>query len=215
MNATNARIPAATRRPNAPAPRPCSFLGLALGRSHEPSALAVLDRPRVSPDAPPSQRRPVYVLTHLVRRPPGTPYPTLADDARAALGAVPDGGGVLVVDRTAVGRAVLGVVADGLRGKANCDCYPVTVTAGSDGVGWCVPRRDLVGVLQALLQTRRLRVPAALPAADELARDLAGFRDAGPVGGAADAAAWRDGPQDDLCFAVALAAWAGERALRR
>jgi hypothetical protein len=71
----------------------------------------------------------------------------------------------------------------------------------------------LVGVLQVLLQTRRLRIAQALPEAAILAKELETFQV--KITAAANEAfgAWREGQHDDLVLAVALAAWAGERGL--
>jgi hypothetical protein len=98
-------------------------------------------------------------------------------------------------------------------GQLACPVLPVTITGGSavkqtaDG-GWNVPKRDLVGVLRRLLQTRRLVVAQALPDAAVLRRELGDFR----VRITASAhetfgAEWRTGAHDDLVLAVALAAW--------
>jgi hypothetical protein len=73
-----------------------------------------------------------------------------------------------------------------------------------------VPKRDLVGVLQVLLQTRRLRIASQLPEATILERELLAFRAKTPTSGAEVAEAWRERPHDDLVLAVAFACWLGE-----
>jgi hypothetical protein len=74
--------------------------------------------------------------------------------------------------------------------------------------------REFVGTLQVLLQTRRLQLSRALPDAPLLVQELENFRvkvSARPAEEGPES--WREGPQDDLVLAVALAAWVGEQAL--
>lgn len=62
-----------------------------------------------------------------------------------------------------------------------------------------------------LLQTGRLKIARSLPHAPLLARELVNFRL--KVGGKAseDALDWREGPDDDLVLALAIAAWKADR----
>lgn len=76
--------------------------------------------------------------------------------------------------------------------------------------GWRVPKRDLVGVVQVLIQNQRLRIAAGLPEAEMLLRELEGFRVRISATGHDSYGAWRDGTHDDLVLAVALASWYGE-----
>jgi hypothetical protein len=77
-----------------------------------------------------------------------------------------------------------------------------------------VPKKELVSTLQVLLQARRIRVAPSLPGAQTLVRELQNFKKKFPA--VSDPfEAWREGPHDDLVLAVAIAAWLGERGLRR
>lgn len=78
-----------------------------------------------------------------------------------------------------------------------------------------MPKRELVSVLQILLQEGRLAVPAELPDAALLRRELLQFRVR--ISGAANETfgAWREGEHDDMVIAVALACWAGENIVRK
>ena len=93
---------------------------------------------------------------------------------------------------------------------------PITITAGQHPAasgGLVVPRQELVGTLQVLLQTRRLQVARTLPEATILVRELEAFRlKPLPVGGS-NPEAWREGEHDDLVLAVGIAAWMGEQGL--
>ena len=73
-----------------------------------------------------------------------------------------------------------------------------------------MPKRDLVGILQVLLQSRRLRIAGQLPEAAILEQELLCFRAKTPTAGVEDAEAWRERPHDDLVLAVALACWLGD-----
>jgi hypothetical protein len=88
----------------------------------------------------------------------------------------------------------------------------VAVTAGlrplPDGSGgWLVPRQELVGTLQVLLQCQRLKVAPALPEAALLVRELANFRAKSAIAAEDLVLSWREGEHDDLVLAVALACW--------
>jgi hypothetical protein len=193
------------------------FVGLDLGPPGAFTALAVLERPRLWPGAPPELRRPPYALRHLRRFPPGTPYPEIRETVRGLLQTPPLPGASLIVDRTGVGRAVTGLFQDGLRHRVICTFAPITVTAGQHPAaagGLIVTRQELVGTLQVLLQTRRLQMASALPEAAMLVRELEAFRAKVPtMVSSAHPEAWREGEHDDLVLAVGIAAWWGEQGL--
>jgi hypothetical protein len=91
-----------------------------------------------------------------------------------------------------------------------------TVTAGhaatTDEWGdWLVPKKELASTVQVLLQSRRLKVADSLAEAPTLVQELLNFKLKEVPSGNDMVAEWRDGPHDDLVFAVAIAAWEGER----
>jgi hypothetical protein len=193
------------------------FIGLDLGMCAEPTALAVLERRRVEASDRPEECRPGYSLRHLIRFPVGTSYPAIIDEVTKLLRTPPLPGAWLLVDYTIVGRAVLRLFRDSLAGRVTCQYSPVALTAGHDAGspacgGFLIAKRDLVGTLQALLQTRRLQVASEMPHARLLTRELENYRTNKklPKG---DELMWREGDHDDLVLAVALAAWGGEHAL--
>jgi len=119
----------------------------------------------------------------------------------------------LVVDQTGVGRSVI----DDLR-AAGLPMTGVTIHGGDavsqDADDWRVPKRDLVGVAQVLLQNRRLKIAADLDLAPVLTAELGNFRAKIRLGGHDTYGAgedWREGNHDDLVLAVSLACWYGER----
>jgi hypothetical protein len=116
-------------------------------------------------------------------------------------------------DFTAVGRSVVEALR---RTKVSAYLKPATVTAGltarpDDRGGWLVPRTELVGLMQVLLQSGRIKVADALPEADTLLGELEAFKAEVPTKIDDDLAAWRERDHDDLVLATALAAWEGDR----
>jgi hypothetical protein len=193
------------------------FVGLDLGMGAEPTALAVLERRRVQPEDRAEARRPAYALRHLHRFSPGTGYPAIVESVVTLLKSPPLQGSWLLIDQTAVGRAVLALVLNGLNGRVNHTWSAVIITAGHEFSNPAngelrVAKADVVGTLQVLLQTRRLLVASELPHAQLLVRELENYRPK-VILPKADEIAWRDSAQDDLILAVALAGWGGERAL--
>ena len=73
-----------------------------------------------------------------------------------------------------------------------------------------VPKRDLVGVVQVLLQTARLKFAAELPETATLVRKLQNFQVKITEAAHGTYGAWREGAHDDLVLALALAAWTGQ-----
>ena len=81
-----------------------------------------------------------------------------------------------MVDATGVGAAVVDLLE---RARLGVRIVPVSITAGADAHegmagSWRVPKRDLVSVLQVLLQQGRLRVAQALAEA-QARQGVAGF----------------------------------------
>lgn len=209
---------------------PTEFLvGVDLGQANDYTAVCVVQRNRLMPDpeSPQSQGETYYQVRHLDRLPLGTPYPQQVahvtdvaarlqkqraehsqHDFRSRKPSTP----MLVVDQTGVGRPVV----DMLRAAGLPGLLAVTITAGDatsrEGNDYRVPKRELVSVLQVLLQTNRLVVAGGLKEADTLVKELLAFKvkisDKGHDSYGND---WRENPHDDMVLAVALAVWAGER----
>lgn len=163
----------------------------------------------------------LYAARHLERLPIGTAYPaqvarikTLSDRLKQDTEAVP----ALVVDQTGVGRPVV----DMLRAE-ELSPTAVTITGGDsvsqDGKNYRVPKRDLVSVVQVLLQSERLKIARALPEAQTLTAELLAFKVSISLKGhdsyGNDVGPWRENPHDDMVLAVALACWYGEHSRPR
>ena len=187
------------------------FVGLDLGPAGQYTGLAVVEQRGVLNEYGSIDGR-VYALRHLHRFSPGTPYATIAVEALRVLAELPGANRTVVIDQTGVGQKVFRTVREEL---SQFCVRGVTITAGlaaaSDGRGgWLIPRPDLVGVMQILLQERRLKVAPTMPLAPTLAGELHQFQ-VRAVSLAADAAEWRERPHDDLVLAVAIAVWHAER----
>ncbi|HVK13907.1 MAG TPA: hypothetical protein VM597_34510 [Gemmataceae bacterium] len=179
--------------------------GVSLGQASEATGFAVLER-----RGPPAEA--TYAVRHLVRFPPGTPYAAVVGAVAEAFAEPPLRGSALLIDQTAVGRNIYDLFRNGNTGAA---VWGLAVTAGhsagkDDRGGELVPKKDLVGVLQVLLQGKRLKVAQGLDMAATLADELQQFR-MRTVPLTDDVVEWRERPHDDLVLAVAVAAWQAER----
>jgi hypothetical protein len=182
-------------------------LAVDLGQAGEFTALAVIEAQRQF-DVPTK-----CLVRHLVRFAPGTPYAKIADAVQGlrqmeALADAP-----LVIDVTAVGN---GVVPLFRAEESELRVVSAVLTAGHhaewDQKGsWLVPRKDLITLLQLLLQSRRLQIPASIPEAQILARELATYRPKVNLNTQPDSIDWRTGADDDLILAVGLACWHAEK----
>jgi hypothetical protein len=186
------------------------FVGLDLGQAHDFTALDILERQQLFPGLPPAS----YSLRHLQRFERGTSYPAIVKGVRAILARPPLAGSAvyLAVDATGVGRPVCDMIRPVFPAMA-----AITITGGRDVTedwdGFCTPKRDLVSVLQVLLQGRRLKIAKGLPEAENLAHELSSFKVKVNVSSGSETfESWRERDHDDLVLAVALAAWLGERA---
>lgn len=197
------------------------FLGLDLGQAADYTAIAVLQKVfrtrEVERRSEPGQGTyteslpPLYHCRHLARMPLGTTYPAVAEHVKELLGTPKLRGRTsLVVDNTGVGRPVV----DMLR-ASHLVPIAVTITGGDtvtfDGGGLRVPKRDLIGAVQILLQSERLKFAADLPLVPVLVRELMEFRVKISPEGHDSYGSGREGAHDDIVLAVAIAVWQGER----
>jgi len=213
------------------------IVGVDLGQTHDHTAVAVLQRTERDTGNTETRlknwysgekttkpvREGVYEVRYLERFPLGTSYPAQVqrvarivkdlknrDDVLFRKGSVR-----LVVDQTGVGRPVV----DMLRKEGLKDLYAVSIHAGDtssrEGKEYRTPKRELVSVLQVLLQTDRLGVASSLPEASLLTAEMLAFRvTISAAGHDSYGNDWRENPHDDMVLAVALATWVGERVPR-
>ncbi len=203
------------------------FIGIDLGQARDFTAICVLEKTTLeeqrgfvgwsfdSRRAQQERTKPLYHVRHIERLPLGTPYPAIVEHVQRLLEREPlkDRGVQLVVDATGCGRPVV----DLLR-KEISQCQVVSVSIhGGDSVteeGWDfrTPKRDLVAILQVLLQDGRMLIASTLPSAEMLQREMLNFRVKIDPATAHDSySAWRESDHDDLVLSVALACWYAER----
>jgi hypothetical protein len=185
---------------------PSYFLGLDLGQAKDYTALVILERHGYGQQA-------IFHVRHLQRYPLGTPYPEIVEDVAAKLQLAPLNQlyPELAVDGTGVGAPVVDLFERaGLRALLR----PVIITGGDEeqyAAGTHrVPKRNLVGAVQVVLQTGRLKIASALPDAAVLRRELENFQVKITTAAHDAYGAWREGQHDDLVLALALAVWAGQ-----
>lgn len=184
--------------------------GLDLGQSKDFTALACLDRQPAPAGS--GRRRFRYDVVWLQAWELGTKYTDIAAGVKALYDRPQLARTRLATDFGGVGRPVY----DQLKAvRVQARIVPVLLTAGKlvhkdeKSGSWNVPKRDLVAVLQVLLQANLLRWSTKLPLAPRLERELADFRVT--ITKARNETFGAEASQhDDLVLAVMLAAWLGE-----
>jgi hypothetical protein len=159
----------------------------------------------------------VYVVHFIERLELGTPYPAVAERVAAVVGQLADRRRVpyvqdlyVVLDATGVGRPVVDLVREELQ-DLRCRVTAATFTGtprldgrvGAREIG--VGKPFMVSRLQALLQTRRIRLPET-EQARQLAQELVDFElRVNEKTANLTAGAFRVGTHDDLVSALGLA----------
>ncbi|WP_026820178.1 hypothetical protein [Arthrobacter castelli] len=169
----------------------CFTVGLDLGSAADFSALVVTERVFVLPQYITMgqwHRQPGVYQEHLVeekhvrqlrRWELGTPYPSIVSDVAAFMRSPQmRAGGLLYVDGTGVGRAVMDMFYQAHDEDDLGAYWPigVTVTGGREASGWNIPKQDLMAAIQAPLQLGRLKVAQGLPLGESLEKELTNFR---------------------------------------
>jgi hypothetical protein len=179
------------------------FIGLDLGQADDFTALCVLE---MTTDE--------NVRNYAVRRLErirGASYPDIVIKIAALLKAPPlAGNSNLVLDQTGCGRPIFDMFV-----KAGLKPTGISIHGGDavshEGNSWRVPKRDLVGILQVLLQTNRLKVASKLKLGPVLQAEMLNFRVKIDPATAHDSySSWRESDHDDLVLSTALACWWGE-----
>ena len=180
---------------HAPEP-PAFYSGLDLGQLQDHSALVVVERTR-----PPGSKDNHFAVRHIHRWPLMTGYPGIVSHVRSLFAEPPLKDSTLVIDRTGVGVAVTDQFRDA--GLA-AELRPYSITAGRSPSARTVPKVELVGVLQTLLGTRRLKIASALPFAETLVKELELFRVKVTADRNETFESWRERDHDDLVLALPL-----------
>jgi len=210
------------------------YVGIDLGQAKDYTALAIVEKVRgiiqtnnwgrsENIDWPEKEWR--YNTVHLERFALGTPYPKMVRGVAARVGAMPkdrmrmiDGTApriILVVDATGVGRPVVDLLREAEIGD---DIVAVTIHGGNavtkdeGNQGYYnVPKRDIVSVLQVLMQQERLKVAGALPEAKTLTKELQNYEYKLTETAHDTYNARGDSEHDDLVLALGVAVWYARR----
>lgn len=180
------------------------FVGLDLGQANDYTALSVLEQLKEKDEN-------VYHIRRLERI-RGAPYPDIVKKVTTIMQSPTlVGNASLVVDATGVGAPVVDLFR-----QAKLSPIAISIHGGDratqEGPNWRVPKRDLVGVLQVLLQNNRLKISIKLKLGQILQGEMLNFKQKIDLVTAHDSySAWREEDHDDLVLSVALAAWAGEK----
>ncbi len=189
---------------------PSHFCGLDLGQVSDYSALVVLERRGTSP------KDYSFDCKYLKRWELRTSYPKIVEDCVKIVNNPQLTQNVrdptfLAVDSTGVGMPIADLFR---RAPMKAHLIPVYITGGTDvtrdGDVRRVPKLILVSNVAIALQTGKLQISKKLPLADTLVDELQNFKatisNAGNTsfGAGAD---WRQGNNDDLVLALALALW--------
>lgn len=183
-----------------------ALIGVSFGHRRDPSALAVVeDKLRPGPG-----RGKVfhYLVRHLERMPPGTPYPAVGERLAEIVGKLEDRGGrwpYVYLDATGMGEPLVEMIEQTVR---RCRIRPVYFTHGDrrseEGREIRLGKAYLVARLKILLDTVQLHLPRT-PEAKTLARDLLEYEVEVTEDANERYGAFRVGRHDDLITALGLA----------
>jgi hypothetical protein len=202
-------------KPPDPPPGREFLIGLSVGQGLQPTGIAVLER--LLPEPPRTRRR--YACRYLRRWcPPATSYPTLVSNLTDMLSGTPLRNSDLVVE---AGPGINAVVAFLRKHRLPARIQPVEVKAGAEdgyveGI-WRIAKAGVIETTRQVLQEDRLifddRMPPEVmtttPSAQTIYHGLSAYP-YNKMRAANDAFASREGADDDLILAVALACWFGE-----
>jgi hypothetical protein len=191
------------------------LIGLSVGQGSQPTGIAVLER---LPAEPPKAGR-IYACRYLRRwLPPDTSYPVLVSNLKAMLSDAPLKDSTLVVE---AGPGIKAVAAFLRKNRLPAQIQAVEVKVGAeDGFVegmWRTGKAAVIETTRQVLQEDRLvfddrmppEVAATTPSAQTIYHALAAYP-YNKTPAANDVFASRDGVDDDLILATALACWFGE-----
>jgi hypothetical protein len=143
-------------------------VGVDLGQSFDPTAVAVIRKLHADTD------RPIFQVGHLQRLPLQTSYPAVVNHVGRLISHL-RGPSELVIDYTGVGRPVFDMFQ-----VAGMSPIGVSITAGdvvaNEGLVYRVPKLMLISRVQALLHSGQLKIHRGLADAPALVEELQSFR---------------------------------------
>ena len=154
-----------------------------------------------------------FVVRHVERVAPGTPYPEQVAQVGRLLADRSMDGATLTIDKTGVGKAVFDLFRQAYRAGECGAMSPrgITFTGGQEVNGWNVPKRQLVSNLVALAQTGCLDIAPGCVNGEALAKELKAFTIKVSKAGNDTYEAQRESDHDDMVCALMLAIWKPHR----
>jgi hypothetical protein len=197
------------------------YIGLDLGQRRDHTAIAVVERREVRR----AYLAPIYPYVDvrgLERVPLGTSYTGVVERvSEVTMLAEISGQCCLVVDGTGVGAPVVDLLR---AARLGCEICAVTITGSGPANGnrqtggtspgvqrWSVPKQDLLGGVQALLEKGELRIARRMRETGQLIREMTDMRMTMKSSGRVRLGADGCGEHDDLAIALALACWRAGR----
>lgn len=186
------------------------YVGIDLGEAGNHTAIAAVERVKL--ETPIVRQRFRYVVRFLEEYELGLHYPEQIERMKGTLSHPAFTGSLVAADYTGVGRPVIQMMK---KQKVHSGLRPILITSGNTATkdaesgGYHVPKRDLVGTLQILLQADLLAWHPKLKDAAKLAKQLQAFKVR--ITRAKNETFGAEGrDQDDIVLAVSLACWLGE-----
>jgi len=174
------------------------IVGVDLGQANDYTAIAIIEK--VINDA-----EPAYHVRKLERT-RGISYLDIASKIASIMGKLPEDSR-LVVDRSGVGQGIFDLLVDS-------NPVGITITGGAqvnqEGNTISCPKRDLIGNLQVLLESKRLKI-AKGPLREVLLDELRNYRIKIDAASGHDSYNAKGANHDDILLAVALGCWWGAR----
>lgn len=193
------------------------ILGVDLGQTHDYTAISTLEKYQTFKAWPYENERdgkPVYHCRFLERPPLGTSYTAIvrrvAEIYQNLINQFEEKP-VLVIDRTGCGRPVFDMFKDICLRPVGISIHGGNNVSEGDSRHYSVPKRDIVGFLQALNQSDHLMVSPELALRDVFIHELLNMRVKVNINTAHDSyEAWRESDHDDLVLSVGCGAWYGK-----
>lgn len=179
------------------------IMGVDLGKKNDYTALCVIQKTTSL-----NEDDSTYEVCYLRRYTLGTSYPDIVRSVCELLKKHPlNTGCEIVVDATGVGTPVVDMMRE-----ERLSVKAVWISGGNKvtekGDDFTVPKRELIGTLQILLEQGKLKIASKLKDAHILIKELKNFKVKINTKTAHDSyEAWRESDHDDLVLSVAIACW--------
>jgi len=196
-------------------------LGASLGTGMQPTAIAVIEQ-EISQNGNWRAGIKALSLRHLERAPLDDGITKIVAQVeallkRAEIAKSEAGGGAdVALDITGTGRAPVELFKGaGINPQLITITGAATTEEETEPNDWRIPKIELIGNLQVLLESERLQMARDLDLVSDLTDELNKFSMKPPRINPNDPESWREGQFDDLVFAVAVAAWRAVRHVPR